>query len=137
MENQTKKCTKCLRELSLENFRWKNKAQGKKHSQCKDCQKAQEKIHYQESSERRQAVLSTAQQQKQINLEIVNQFKSIGCQKCGEKRIYLLDCHHINPNEKNLNICTMSKSSSPESIQSELKKCIVLCSVKSYICHDY
>ena len=77
MENQTKKCTKCLRELPLENFRWKNKAQGKKHSQCKDCQKAQEKIHYQESSERRQAVLSTAQQQKQINLEIVNKFKSI------------------------------------------------------------
>ena len=40
---ETKICTKCKRELSLDNFRWKNKAEGKKHSQCKECQSKQEK----------------------------------------------------------------------------------------------
>jgi hypothetical protein len=41
--SETKKCTKCQRELPLDSFRWKNKAEGRKHSQCKECQKAQEK----------------------------------------------------------------------------------------------
>jgi hypothetical protein len=58
--SETKKCTKCQRELPLDNFRWKNKAEGRKHSQCKECQKAQEKQHYQESRERRESVRMTA-----------------------------------------------------------------------------
>ena len=49
---ETKQCSKCKRELPTTEFRWKNKAAGKLHSQCKDCQKAAEKIHYQESKSR-------------------------------------------------------------------------------------
>jgi hypothetical protein len=58
--SEFKKCTKCKRELPLDDFRWKNKAEGKKHSQCKECQKAQEKKHYQESLNRRESVRTTA-----------------------------------------------------------------------------
>ena len=43
---EVKICTKCKRELPVENFRWKNKADNRRHSQCKDCQKAQEHQHY-------------------------------------------------------------------------------------------
>ncbi len=98
----TKVCTKCQRELPLENFRWKNKSQNKKHSQCRECQKLQEKQHYQESLDRRKAVLQTALNQKERNIFYVEKYKEQGCQKCGEKRFYVLDCHHIDESEKQI-----------------------------------
>lgn len=68
---ETKVCTKCKRELPFDNFRWKNKSQNLKHSQCKECQKAQEKQHYQNSKERQQSVKSTAVFQKERNIILV------------------------------------------------------------------
>lgn len=124
---ETKKCTKCLQELPLEAFRWKNKALGKKHSQCKECQKKQEKIHYQESSTRRASIKETAKFQKENNFVLVENFKRQGCQKCGEKRLIALDCHHIDKKQKVLDIAQMIKSASEETLILELEKCIVLC----------
>ena len=64
---ETKICTKCKRELPMENFRWRNKAEGRKHSQCKECQKIQEREHYRNSKERRDNVRDTANNQKLTN----------------------------------------------------------------------
>lgn len=64
---ETKICTKCKRELPIDNFRWKNKSEGCKHSQCKECQKAQERQHYRDSKERRDNVRDTANNQKLTN----------------------------------------------------------------------
>lgn len=124
---ELKTCTKCHRELPLENFRWKDKNAGKKHSQCKECQKAQEKIHYRESLKRKENVLNTAISQKTRNKILVDSFKEKGCQKCGEKRIYLLDCHHLGDLEKTDTLARMIKSASLENVELELNKCIVLC----------
>ena len=126
--SETKICTKCKQELPIENFRWKNKTEGRRHSQCRDCQKAQEKIHYRESLERRQNVLATAQSQKDRNISIVEQYKQLGCQKCGERRQYVLDCHHLQESSKFDNISKMVKSAGMEQLKKELNKCVVLCS---------
>lgn len=129
MENQTTKiCTKCKQELPWDSFRWRNKTANKKHSQCKECEKAQEKIHYQESAERRAAVRATADWQKENNLRIINEFKSSGCAKCRDKRLYVLDCHHLDPNTKTFEVARLSKAASENTVQKELAKCIVLCS---------
>ena len=125
---ETKVCTKCKQELPLDNFRWKNKSQNLKHSQCKECQKAQEKQHYQDSKERQQSVKSTAAFQKQRNIMLVEQAKTIGCKKCGEKREYVLDFHHLNADDKINIISRMIKSASAETLIRELNKCDVLCS---------
>lgn len=124
----TKICTKCNRELPIESFRWKNKAENRRHSQCKECQRAQEKIYYQENIARKESVLNTTNAQRERNINIVNQFKMCGCAKCGEKRLHLLDCHHINPNEKIKDINKMLNSASAKTLELELNKCIVLCS---------
>ena len=34
---ETKICTKCGRELPIENFHWRNKEKGTRRSECKDC----------------------------------------------------------------------------------------------------
>lgn len=120
-------CTKCKRELPISEFRWKNKTKGIHHSQCKDCQKAQEKVHYQESKERRDAVRATADTQKLNNLGIIDNAKACGCRKCGEKRPYVLDFHHRDPSVKEGTINHMLKSSSFEKLMEEINKCDVLC----------
>ena len=122
-----KVCSKCKRELEVSNFRWKNKSKGLLHSQCKDCQKAQEKIHYQESKERQESVRSTAEFQKERNILLVEKARQCGCKKCGETRSYVLDFHHRDPNEKSNVLAHMIKSSSEANLTAELEKCDVLC----------
>ena len=122
-----KVCSKCKRELEVSNFRWKNKSKGLLHSQCKDCQKAQEKIHYQESKERQESVRLTAEFQKERNILLVEKARQCGCKKCGETRSYVLDFHHRNPNEKSNVLAHMIKSSSEANVIAELEKCDVLC----------
>lgn len=126
---ETKICTKCKKELPLDNFRWKNKSEGKKHSQCKDCQKAQEKQHYKESVSRQESVKNTALAQKIRNAVFINGIKQNGqCEKCGESRFYVLDFHHKNREEKSGEIPQMIRSSSLETLQKEIDKCVLLCS---------
>lgn len=125
--SENKICSKCKQELPISEFRWKNKSQGTHHSQCKACQKAQEKIHYQESKERRDAVRATADLQKTNNLGIVDKAKAGGCKKCGEKRLYVLDFHHRDPSVKEGTINHMLKSSSYNKLIEEIDKCDVLC----------
>lgn len=124
---ETKLCSKCKRELPLENFRWKDKAKGKKHSQCKECQSQSDKKYYQESLERRIAVRQRAESQKNSNIEYVEFLKQKGCCKCGDKRTYVLDFHHKNPNEKIDTICQMTKSASIDNLDKEIKKCVLFC----------
>ena len=124
---ETKICSKCKCEKSITEFRWRNKSQGKLHSQCKECEKIRDKIHYRESISRRDSVLETALNQKNRNLAIVNEAHSCGCRKCGDKRFYVLDFHHRNPEEKAGVIAHMIKSASEKGLIAELAKCDVLC----------
>lgn len=120
-------CSKCKRELPFDSFRWRNKKENKKHSQCKDCEKQADKEYYLKNGERRQAVRDRANAQKINNSKMVEEIKSKGCIKCGESRIHVLDLHHLNPDGKINDIAHMIKSSSIKSLTKELEKCIVLC----------
>ena len=132
---ETKICSKCKIEKPVNEFRFRNKAQGIYHSQCKDCEKQRDKVHYRESQERRIAIRETANFQRNRNLNIVDNAKKNGCKKCGEKRMYVLDFHHRNPQEKDDTIImnklktllALIKSSSAERIAEEIEKCIILC----------
>lgn len=49
------------------------------------------------------------------------------CVKCGETRPYVIDFHHINPDEKRFNISTRATHYSVKTVKDELKKCVCLC----------
>ena len=125
--SNTKICSKCKQEFPITNFRWRNKSKGILHSQCKDCEKARDRIHYQESKERRNSIRATADFQKERNVLLVEQARQCGCKKCGEKRPYVLDFHHRIPEEKSNVLAHMIKSSSEANLIAELAKCDVLC----------
>lgn len=121
-------CSKCKVEKPTDEFRWRNKSKGILHSQCKECEKVRDKIHYQESKLRREAISHTALSQKNRNIIIVEKAKECGCKKCGEKRNYVLDFHHVNPQEKSATINHLIKSGSEQTLLAEIDKCDVLCS---------
>ena len=106
----TKKCSKCGKELPLTEFY--SRGNGKLRSECKECHKKHVKEKYQERKNSVEEIKST-----------------IGCAKCGEKRPYTLDFHHLDPNIKDATVARMTSNQNRiEDIQREIDKCIVLCS---------
>lgn len=105
----TKKCSKCGRELPLTEYY--SRGNGKLRSECKQCHKNYVKNKYNERK------------------EMVNKIKgNQGCAKCGESREYMLDFHHKDPSIKDDNIARItSNNNKMENIQQEIDKCIVLC----------
>ena len=50
------------------------------------------------------------------------------CAKCGESRGYVLDFHHLNPEQKENTIARMTSNNYElDKVYDEIKKCIVLC----------
>ncbi len=124
---ETKICSKCKRELPLEDFRWRNKAKGIKHSQCKECESKRERERYKNDADRRAGIINRDAKYKSRNNEYLCQIKAQGCAKCGDKRIYVLDFHHLDKSQKEDNINNL-RTCSLETLQKEVEKCVVLCS---------
>lgn len=105
----TKICTKCGRELPLNCYY--SRGNGKLRSDCKDCHNGYVKDRYSE----RKSYVSKIKESK-------------GCMKCGDKRKYVLDFHHLNPQEKDETIARMtSNKNNLSDIEKEIEKCCVLC----------
>lgn len=56
--------------------------------------------------------------------KILEELKSGGCIKCGDKRHYVIDFHHLDPHQKDV---AMSDGSIKQ-IMKEKDKCVLLCS---------
>ena len=106
---ETKVCTVCHRELPLSKFY--SRGAGLRRSDCVECHSSYVAKRY---SERR---------------EIVKRGKeAIGCQKCGDKRHYVLDFHHTDPSVKDDTVARMvSNKNKMGNIKEEMNKCVVLC----------
>lgn len=108
---ETKICTKCGRELPIDQYYWRDKKAGKRRSECKDCHNGYVKQKYQERKE-----------------SIDDLKSSLKCAKCGDSRFYVLDFHHKDPKEKDNTIARLTANqASEERLSQELQKCICLC----------
>ena len=108
---ETKKCATCGKELPITEFWFKDKKTQKLSSTCKKCHS--------------QYVANQYAERKQL----VEKIKSeCGCAKCGDKRSYVLDFHHLDPKEKDYTIARItSNSTKMDTIKKEIEKCVVLC----------
>jgi len=53
---------------------------------------------------------------------------TLKCTKCNEDRFWVIDLHHLDPNEKEYNVSSMIwENHSLKKIQGEIDKCIPLC----------
>ena len=103
-------CTVCKNELPIEDFNWSEKKKNKRRSMCKRCQVK----HLKDVYKRKQKVVDEIKEQS-------------GCKKCGDKRSYVLDFHHLDPTIKEMPISAMLNSCNIENILREIEKCVVLC----------
>lgn len=98
-----KKCLQCGQIKFISDFYDKRQI-------CKECTKENERIKYYKRKEQ------------------ITEYKSgLCCRKCGESRFYLLDFHHLDPNEKDYTISHNSRIKF-ENLMKEIDKCIPLCS---------
>lgn len=111
MEKETKICTKCGKELPITDFYWRDKAAGRRRSECKNCHNNYVKAKYKE---------------RQQDIEMIK--SNLCCAKCGDSRGYVLDFHHKDPDKKSDGVAQMLRNNTPwEKIEEEMEKCIVLC----------
>ena len=109
---ETKICTKCKKDLPIDEFNWRDKNKGTRRSECKYCHTEYMKLMY------------------EYKKELVANIKAEStCKKCGETKDYMLDFHHLDPNKKDATIARMtSNTTCIDKLINEIKKCIVLCS---------
>ena len=117
-----KKCIDCKLEKSNEEFPY-DKSRNRHLSVCKPCTSPRTKKY---KSQNPQKWKDYSKNNHLKNKKIINEWKSPGCKKCGESRVWVLDAHHVNPSEKKLAIGEGPHGS--KKLKEELKKCIPLCS---------
>ena len=124
---EQKKCTKCGQWKDIEEFAWKNKAQGKRRAQCKECTRKEDKERYANDEKRREAIKAVHKNQVEYIKKYVQDIKKHSkCAICDENRWYVLDFHHVG--EKDFTISQKIKEGcSLETIKKEIEKCIILC----------
>ena len=102
-------CSRCNQEKPDSEFYQRKNRNSGKTSMCKEC------------------TLQYMKERRDVLIDQINQYKeNKGCQKCGEKRFYLLDFHHNNPDEKEFTISNHTRKTF-ENLLSEIEKCSVLC----------
>lgn len=109
---ETKVCTKCKKELPIDDFNWRNKKKGTRRSECKYCHCKYMKDIYADKK------------------DFVARIKSNNkCKKCGESKDYMLDFHHVDSSEKDERIARMTSNNYRiDRTLNEISKCVVLCS---------
>jgi hypothetical protein len=116
-----KKCIDCKLEQTNDNFPF-DKSRNRHLSVCKKCTSNRTEVYRQKHPDK------WRQYDKNRNSkikELVLGWKSQGCTKCGDKREYIIDAHHLDPSLKEYSIGDASASFNK--IELELKKCIPLC----------
>lgn len=109
----TKICTKCGKELPIEDFNWRNKNKGTRRSECKYCHTAYMRAKYKAKKEEIQ------------DLKIGLKCAKCGYNKCGAA----LEFHHVNPEEKSNTVARMTSNNYElDKVYKEIEKCVVLCS---------
>lgn len=124
-----KQCSKCKEVKSFVEFNKSNTKKDGYHNLCRLCSNKLSKEHYENNKEhylvsiKKRSKIFKQERRKFLN----NYKKEAGCKFCPENEPCCLDFHHLNPESKENEISMMMESSF-EKLQTEINKCIVVCS---------
>ena len=123
---ETKICSKCNLEKPCEDFLWRNKSKGLKHSQCKECYKEIRKKSYNNNKD---YYLSKNIKKRQENITWYREYKKgKQCVVCGESERVCLEFHHLDGDSKDIEVSKLQYSTySQKKILEEIEKCVILC----------
>ena len=129
-------CTKCGVLKDETEFSKNSRNKSGLCSACKECQRTYGRVYRAKNShkvkeyrEKNKDKLIEYRKRTFIEYqEFLNSVKT-QCVKCGESRPWVIQFHHINPNDKTFEV---SQKHGKKSVMNEIKKCVCLCSN----CHD-
>lgn len=120
-----KECTVCREIKPEDDFAWRNKALGKRHSYCKACRRKSDNAIWKDGDKKKTKQITRQALRKKREEYIVSVLKS-GCADCGEANILVLEFDHLQ--DKVMNISQMlSDGYSLSAIEKEIAKCQVVC----------
>jgi hypothetical protein len=94
-------------------------------SNCRECQKNYRKTHYLKNKKK---YIGKASDYRKNMIEWFYEIKKeLKCEICDEKRYWVLDFHHNNPDEKHDEVSILIRKGSKKKILEEIEKCSVLC----------
>lgn len=117
-----KTCTDCDLEKPLTEFTF-DKSRTRHLSKCRKCMAIRTEVYRQKNKNKWKE--NSKKHSDKYN-QLILEWKSQGCTKCGENRPHVIDAHHINPEEKDFMVGTVMRGI--KITKKELKKCIPLCS---------
>lgn len=117
-----KTCTCCNLEKPLTEFTF-DKSRNRYLSECRKCMAVRTEAYRQKNKDKWRE--SSKKHNNRYN-QLIFEWKSQGCIKCGESRPHTIDAHHTNPGEKDFMVGTSMRGI--KITKEELKKCIPLCS---------
>lgn len=129
-------CGNCNIEKALDDFAWRSKEKGTKHSTCKDCRSSLDAKRYTADSDRRESIRAKRMELRNRNLAYMRDFLSKNpCTDCGNADIRVLDFDHLKDKVKSVSILARVPVSI-EKLKKEIDKCEVRCSnchrIKTY-----
>ena len=117
-----KVCSKCKDEKELKEFNKNKSCPDGFQAQCKKCKKEGNNIYVEKNYSK---YIEYHKKRNEEKYFLINSFKK-ECYKCKESRYWVLDFHHLEPQNKTKEVSSLI-SSSKENIINEIKKCITLC----------
>jgi hypothetical protein len=121
---ETKKCNCCDGVFPVEDFAFKNKAEGIRINFCSTCRKQKSKESYYKHHNKN---LERVKRNKKTSYTFYKKIKeSLSCCVCGESESECLDFHHMDSNDKEF-VLSNIKHESIKRIINELNKCACLC----------
>jgi hypothetical protein len=118
-------CKKCKEEKPLSEFYFRDKEKTKPTTYCKACNQQRVK-EWRKTPEGKAKWYGYDKKRVSSNKEWLIEQRSKGCERCEEKRHYVIDFHHKNPDEKTFTIGSTNRWTITQ-LKNEIKKCIRLC----------
>lgn len=128
------KCSGCQIIKEVSEFFFRDKTQGKLHSQCKCCHANKRRAYYQEhyrkygSKYRERAIARKIKVKGDLRRQLLKYLSDKSCSVCGIADPRVLDFDHIDRADKSFGISrALTNTLSWKKILLEIKKCQILC----------
>ena len=124
----TRFCKTCAIEKSIEEFNFRNRQKNIRHTQCKNCTRANNKRIYYANV---RYYLDKNKRRVRELMAFVNQYKQKPCMDCGvQYPSYVMDFDHRDSEDKvgEISLMAINRGFSKERILAEIKKCDLVCS---------
>lgn len=120
-----KTCCLCKIEKPESEFNKRSKSRDGLDFRCRECSRKTQRERASKMKSRKEYYSEWSKKFFEKKAEFINSRKK-ECAKCGDKRVYLLDFHHIDPKQKKFTIASKT-SGSMDDIDKEIQKCVCLC----------